>query len=85
MGADTTSDHRIRPTNQLGRLLCIIAVAAAATVGAASTAQARQDPGTPVPVQHVLKRPLERVGTQFVRGDDLTGNGVPAPLWIHQR
>jgi hypothetical protein len=29
-----------------------------------------------------MDRPLERVGTQFVRGDDLTGNGVEAPLWV---
>lgn len=25
---------------------------------------------------------LARVGTQFVRCDDLTGNGVRAPLWV---
>ena len=29
--------------------------------------------------------PLERVGTQLVRCDDLTGNGQPAPQWIPQR
>lgn len=28
---------------------------------------------------------LQRVGTQFVRCDDLTGNGVPAPEWVPQR
>lgn len=27
-------------------------------------------------------RLLERIGTQFVRGDDLTGAGSPAPSWI---
>lgn len=25
---------------------------------------------------------LERVGAQYVRCDDLTGNGVPAPAWV---
>ncbi len=25
---------------------------------------------------------LERIGTQFVRGDNLTGAGVPAPDWV---
>ena len=29
--------------------------------------------------------PLARVGTQFVRCDDLTGNGVPAPSFIPLR
>ena len=28
---------------------------------------------------------LARVGTQFVRCDDLTGDAVPAPRWIAQR
>jgi hypothetical protein len=28
---------------------------------------------------------LSRVGTQFVRCDDLTGNGVQAPLWVPTR
>jgi hypothetical protein len=26
--------------------------------------------------------PLQRIGTQFVRCDNLTGAGVPAPQWI---
>lgn len=26
--------------------------------------------------------PLERVGTQFVRCDNLTGDGVPATAWV---
>jgi len=85
MGTDTTFDHRTGPTGQLARTLCILALTGAASVGVAGTAQARQDAGPPIPVQHVLKRPLERVGTQFVRGDDLTGNGVTAPLWVAEQ
>lgn len=29
--------------------------------------------------------PLTRVNDQLVRCDDLTGNGVRAPLWMQQR
>lgn len=29
--------------------------------------------------------PLTRVGTQFVKCDDLTGNGVSAPGWVPER
>ena len=29
--------------------------------------------------------PLERVGTQFVKCDDLTGNGVSAPGWVPEQ
>jgi len=29
--------------------------------------------------------PLERVGEQFVRCDDLTGDGSPAPLWVPEQ
>lgn len=29
--------------------------------------------------------PLTRIGTQFVRCDDLTGAGVPAPFWIPEQ
>jgi hypothetical protein len=28
---------------------------------------------------------LARVGTQFVRCDDLTGNAVQAPLWVPEQ
>ena len=49
------------------------------------SATARPDPGqATVPAietatDHCL---LERVGTQYVRCDYLTGNGVPAPAWV---
>ena len=47
-------------------------------------ATARQDAG-PV-VVHTIPDDghcsLARVGTQFVKCDDLTGNGVSAPSWI---
>jgi hypothetical protein len=59
-----------------------------------SSAFAFPDPGEPCSpsVTHRINAPdcvdnsgvrlLERIGTQFVRGDDLTGAGSPAPSWI---
>ena len=50
---------------------------------AATPSSARQDPGTPItPAGHIYECPLQRLGTQFVRCDNLTGNGVAAPGWI---
>lgn len=52
----------------------------------ATPAEARPDPGpqqTPTTSVHNPPRcPLERIGTQFVRCDSLTGAGVPAPEWV---
>ena len=52
----------------------------------AGTASASQDAG-PVTarVGHEAQCFLQRVGTQYVRCDDNTGNGVPAAAWIPQR
>lgn len=69
----------------------VIGVLGAALVGiaiAASPAQARLDPGTldpgtPDPVPTTCY--LERIGTQLVRCDVLTGNGVPAPYYIPEQ
>ena len=55
-------------------------------VSVAGPADARQDPGTPNPsastIQPTRHCPLTRVGTQFVRCDDLTGAGVAASPWV---
>ena len=52
----------------------------------ASPAAARQDAGpTAARVGHAGQCFLERVGTQYVRCDDNTGNGVPAPAWVPER
>jgi hypothetical protein len=55
-------------------------------VSVAGPADARQDPGAPNPsastIQPTRDCPLTRVGTQFVRCDNLTGAGVPAPPWV---
>lgn len=66
----------------------ITTTAAAATMlllgATAPSASARQDPGvvTIATIQTARHQcPLERVGTQYVKCDDLTGNGVLAPAW----
>jgi len=50
---------------------------------ATSPASARQDSG-PTAGFDPDHRVLARLGTQYVVGDDLTGNGVPAPAWIRE-
>ncbi|WP_448003295.1 hypothetical protein [Agromyces bauzanensis] len=39
-------------------------------------------PGVDVLYYYTGPRLLARIGTQYVRGDDLTGAGVPAPDWV---
>ena len=52
----------------------------------AGPAAARQDAGpTATRVGHAGQCFLERVGTQYARCDDNTGNGVPAPAWVPER
>ena len=52
----------------------------------AATAAARQDVGERVAgATEPTSCSLTRVGAQYVRCDDLTGNGVPAPGWLPQR
>jgi hypothetical protein len=70
------------------RILAPVATTATAlllvVVGAAPVS-ARPDPGE-TRVSHIetstVQCLLERVGAQYVRCDDLTGNGVPAPAWV---
>jgi hypothetical protein len=45
-------------------------------------AAARQDPGTTSVPSVSPYCPLTRIGIQFVRCDNLTGAGAPAPAWI---
>lgn len=61
-----------------------IVVLSAALLAGGSSAWAQQDPGTPSGpvVPDYSNCQLKRIGTQFVRCDNLTGNGVPAPSWV---
>ncbi|HSO66004.1 MAG TPA: hypothetical protein VLQ78_12970 [Ornithinibacter sp.] len=83
--------HQHGDRRTAGRLHLVRMAASAATVvlllglGAAPSS-ARPDAGAPAAREgHVDDCLLQRVGTQYVRCDVLTGNGVPAPAWIPER
>jgi hypothetical protein len=65
---------------------CSAAAATATLVAglAAIPAAARPDPGEPIPVRFssYANCPLNRIDTQLVRCDNLTGAGVVAPAYI---
>lgn len=73
------SPHVVRTLAPIAAALVVIAVGA-------TPSSARPESGPPVArVGHAGECLLQRVGTQFVRCDNLTGNGVPAPAHISQR
>ena len=73
------------------RVAPVLATAALALTLGALPASARQDPGPTLPAHRTgtvtasYFCALQRVGTQYVACDNLTGNGVPAPAWVEQR
>ena len=82
----------IPDTTRPRRRLALAAATVVATIGlTALPASARQDPGsaaTPTTTSSTTndgRCPLRRVGTQYVRCDNLTGNGVAAPAWVLER
>jgi hypothetical protein len=84
--------HRHTDGLQHNRLRAnLVAIAALALATASSgNAWARQDPGDPAPSTASQTRvyphcPLERIGDQFVRCDNLTGAGVPAPWYVPEQ
>ncbi len=71
-----------------------VTTAAAVTLlaGMPGAASARPYPGDPAPTATPTVAtaplggwPLERLGRQLVRGDNLTGAGTAAPLWVPER
>jgi hypothetical protein len=63
----------------------VLAGAAFLSLAAVGPASAIPEPApSPHAVQHTQSRScaLTRIGEQFVRCDNLTGAGVPAPSWI---
>lgn len=78
-------------TNQHRRLIPVLATTALVVALSTLPAAARPDPGPAVPgnpatiARVTTSCALERVGTQFVACDNLTGNGVPAPAWVPER
>lgn len=74
--------------NARNTVASVLVVAATLTTAVAGPASARPEapPAAPaVPSPHLGECPLERIGDQFVRCDDLTGAGVPAPDWIPEQ
>lgn len=76
-------------TRRAWRVMPVLAATALVVGLGALPAAARQDPGKiDAPATSSTATyfcTLERVGTQFVACDNLTGNGVPAPRWVHER
>ena len=71
---------------QTRRTLPMIAATALLVALGTLPAAARQDPGpaSDEPTATYFCA-IQRVGTQFVGCDNLTGNGVPAPAWVDER
>jgi hypothetical protein len=76
----------MRTTSRIRTSAIAVALAAASLVafGATTPASARPEPAPAAADVHFDPRhcPLTRLGTQFVRCDDLTGAGVSAPSWV---
>jgi hypothetical protein len=71
-------------TQLLARYAAATAAATLLAGIAATSAAARPDPGEPIPVRFssYANCPLNRIDTQLVRCDNLTGAGVAAPAYI---
>ncbi|WP_173923801.1 hypothetical protein [Agromyces sp. Marseille-P2726] len=65
----------------------IMAAGTLLATAVAGPASARPEaPPEPIRVSvHYGECPLTRIDTQYVRCDDLTGAGVPAPSWIPEQ
>ncbi|HEV7194630.1 MAG TPA: hypothetical protein VGN19_01705 [Pedococcus sp.] len=77
-------------TRRHTRWVPALGVALAFSTLVALPAAARPDPGPkPTTNQQATTSegycPLERIGRQLIRCDNLTGNGVSAPLWVPER
>ena len=80
-----TTQHRTTPGPSARRTVAVAAAALTLVALSAVPSSASQDSGRVAGSHawaHVGPCHLERIGTQFVRCDDLTGNGVPAPAHI---
>ena len=83
----------ISPRRRMGGALVffLLAVTAPAPASAGNPAESvnpTEGVNTGEPVNTAITDrycPLERIGTQLVRCDNLTGAGVPAPYWIPEQ
>ena len=89
MNAHQSTVTTTRPSRSTRRGWGVTTVTIVVVAVSALPAAARQDPGqvaTPAPpTTATYFCSIERVGTQFVACDNLTGNGVPAPAWVPER
>ena len=65
-----------------GSVIAIAMILAAAASPAGAFNQAGAPRSATISMLNSGNCPLERVGTQFVRCDNLTGDGVPAAAWV---
>ena len=85
---NTTSATHRNTASRTRRGLPTIATAALLVALGSLPAAARQDPGPIIPEHQATSTyfcAIQRVDTQFVGCDNLTGNGVPAPAWVSKR
>jgi hypothetical protein len=76
------SDHCRQPIAVVIRACASAASVILLLTVPALLAQASPTPNPATSGLSAANCPLTRVGTQFVRCDNLTGAGVPAPSWI---
>ncbi len=76
-----------QPRNKFSRGLALTTTATLVAVAlGAGPAAARPDAGPHVTrITYAGECLLARVGAQYVRCDNNTGNAVPAPVWIPER
>lgn len=79
-------NHQHRQLTRSIALSTTVIITALTLGTGAGPAAARQDAGSAAArVGHIGECFLVRLGTQYERCDDNTGNGVPAPAWVPER
>ena len=76
-------DRRCRSATVAAILLATLGAAPASALGLPDPSLPSQSTSARASNNHPCW--LQRVGTQLVRCDDLTGNGVKAPLWVPEQ
>jgi hypothetical protein len=86
---NTASKIMNHTTSRTRRVFPTIATAALVVALGTVPAAARHDPRTGFPERQATPTTyfcaIQRVDTQLVGCDNLTGNGVPAPGWVDER
>ena len=85
---NTASNTHPNTASRTRRAFPIIATAALLVALGSLPAAARQDPRTGFPETQATTDTyfcaIQRVDTQFVGCDNLTGTGVRPPVWVHE-